>query len=423
MVRALRVMPALAVLVIALSVPSVALAAPVAWQSVDVTLHSEAAGTLLLVAGELPPATPLPAEAELSVPSGSQIQWIGEILGGDTAQDPEMKYVKSTANGVDVYRFTLTKSRVAQVEASVVGADSLDGTTYATSLKWTPSQDVPSVRVSAAVKKGATIVQSSPDASLLPGDALYDYYSKTVANAKAGTPIDLAFTYTAPAIAPASSGPPASTGQDSTTMVVLLVLVVFVGALIAVVLSSRRKLAAKAAATEAEAPGAKSKRSAASGDAAVAERDGAKAATEPRKPGRPRTLYVFIAILAVAVVLVISTQAKQVASAGFIDGKLKKSFGAASACTSVSIPFTVKEGVDLEVSGGKLMDSLKGLPTIGDVTIYLDPPSIDVGFCESSLSEQQVREALTGTGMVTLGQGAAPAQAPAAEPATGTVAP
>ena len=53
---------------------SVALAAPSAWQNVDVTRHFEQDGSILLVSGDLPETAKLPAEAELAVPAGSQLQ-------------------------------------------------------------------------------------------------------------------------------------------------------------------------------------------------------------------------------------------------------------------------------------------------------------------------------------------------------------
>lgn len=39
--------------------------------------------------------------------------WIGEILGGPPAEDPQLPYVKTTVGDMDIYKFTLTKSRTA----------------------------------------------------------------------------------------------------------------------------------------------------------------------------------------------------------------------------------------------------------------------------------------------------------------------
>lgn len=416
MVRVLRFIPAVATLLIAVLLTPVAFAAPAPWQSVDVTLHSEQSGSVLLVSGELPSTATLPAEVELSVPAGSEIGWIGEILGGPTTEDPDVKYVKSASGGTDVYRFTLTKSRVAQIEVAVPGVDSFDGSTYGTTLKWVASQDVPSVRISARVKMGAKIVDASPGATMMPGESGYTYYSKSVPDVKAGAPVELAFTYMLPATGQSGSTAAASGGQETLVLVVVLALL---GA-VAVGIGVRRKLARKRAAAEAIEPNAKPKAPRGATDAADIEaEDVLEDAAEPDRTGRLRKRYLVMGITAVGVAVVVFALANQPTPSQFIDGKLKKSFGAPTACTSVSIPLTPEEGVDLAVSGGKLMDALEGLPSLGDVTIYLDPPSIDVGFCESSLTEEAVREALASAGIVTLG-----ANSPqSAQPETATVAP
>ena len=114
--HSLRFIFAAAVFALAVSPVTTGFAAPATWERVDVTQHSEQGGGVLLVSGELPATASLPADAQLSVPAGSGLQWIGEILGGASADDPELKFTKTTVNGNDLYRFTLTKSRTAQIE-------------------------------------------------------------------------------------------------------------------------------------------------------------------------------------------------------------------------------------------------------------------------------------------------------------------
>jgi hypothetical protein len=73
--------------------PALALAKePAAWSKVDVAVHAEQNGTLMIVSGELPESTALPAKVKLAAPAGSTFQWAGEILGGDVSQDPDVKY-------------------------------------------------------------------------------------------------------------------------------------------------------------------------------------------------------------------------------------------------------------------------------------------------------------------------------------------
>ena len=128
--HSLRFIFAAAVFALAVSPVTTGFAAPTTWERVDVTQHSEQGGGVLLVSGELPATASLPADAQLSVPAGSGLQWIGEILGGASADDPELKFTKTTVKGNDLYRFTLTKSRTAQIEVPLTESMAFDGTTY-----------------------------------------------------------------------------------------------------------------------------------------------------------------------------------------------------------------------------------------------------------------------------------------------------
>jgi hypothetical protein len=73
---------------LALAVPLAAVASPLA--SLDFTLLVHVAGhgdPLLLVAGQLPEGTQLPAELVLPVPEGSVVEWSGEIVGETVVED------------------------------------------------------------------------------------------------------------------------------------------------------------------------------------------------------------------------------------------------------------------------------------------------------------------------------------------------
>ena len=92
-----------------LSAPIEAVAAPSAWQKMDIALHLEEAGGVMLVSGELPLQATLPTEAELSVPAGSQLQWIGQIMGGDPSADPALTYTKTTVGSAMEARMVATR--------------------------------------------------------------------------------------------------------------------------------------------------------------------------------------------------------------------------------------------------------------------------------------------------------------------------
>ena len=88
----IRSLVAVAVLMAAfvLGSASIAFAAPAQWDSVDLVVHDENGKQLVILAGVIPTETALPAEVEIAVPAGLELQWAGEILGGDPGKDPSV---------------------------------------------------------------------------------------------------------------------------------------------------------------------------------------------------------------------------------------------------------------------------------------------------------------------------------------------
>ncbi|HEX9092897.1 MAG TPA: hypothetical protein VF902_02840, partial [Coriobacteriia bacterium] len=84
-----------ALVVLTLATPAVALAATKApalkalsWVS---GAQSDGSG-IIIVTGQLPDSVPLPANIVIPVPSGAQLAWVGEIVGGDASKDPTATY-------------------------------------------------------------------------------------------------------------------------------------------------------------------------------------------------------------------------------------------------------------------------------------------------------------------------------------------
>lgn len=381
---------------------SIAFAAPASWQEIDVSLRSENSGGVMLISGTLPDTVSLPAEAELAVPAGSQLQWIGQILGGAASADPELKYTKATANGLDVYRFTLTKSRIAQVEVPTSAGAAFDGSSYTSALKWSAPQAVPEVRMSVRVPQGAQVPQAIPGATIQPADSGYSYYTKTFKDVKAGDQLDLTFAYTLPA-ATAALKSASSAKSSSDTIAIIVVLGVFIGGFGLVLYNVSRKMGAKAVTEE----------KAARSDVKLPAQ-GRTSQSRSRKPSVQQTVvetpatkrikptYVILAVIGALVVGVLIAGSKGT-TAKVVDGKITKSFGGASPCTSALVPVMANQGVDLAAQGDKLVDAFTGLEGVGDVTLDLASSTVEVKFCESQQTEDSVRQALAGTGLVTLG--------------------
>ncbi len=393
------------VLVFIAATTSVAVAAPIPWRGVDVTLHAEQSGSVILISGELPETVPLPAEAEFSVPTGSNIQWIGEILGGDPAADPELTHTKSTANGTDTYRFTLTKSRNAQIEVLTDGI-AFDGSLYSMSLTWTPSQDVSEVRLIARVPRGAQVVTSSPEGSLQPGDTEYNYFTKTFTDAQAGQRLDLAVGYTLPVVATEGAGSGAS-GSQTVSLALLIALAVAALIALVVVVSRSKRTASHSVMSdvgehEAEAIPAEVTGGAEDAVGDVAEDAAGDVIGSPTTGGHPgsgkRTLLTgsVIGLLVVAAVIV-GAQTTKPTMAG---GTISKTYSPGEPCEIATIQMSVSGETNPEDAADAIFAALGPLGGLNTATYDVKSSSLSVGYCESKTTEAAIREVLAPTGFV-----------------------
>ena len=395
-------------------------AAPTAWQSVDVTMQTEEQQSMLLVSGLLPPTATLPSEAELAVPAGTQLQWIGEVLGGAVSADPEVKYVKSTVEGMDIYRFTLTRARTAQIEGIVPAPGGFQGANYVSALKWTAWQPLPEVRISQRIPKSSQIVSAAPGATLQPGGTGSSFYTKSVKDVKAGQVLDLAFSYTPVAAGGASAA--GATDSSSGNIALVAIIAAFIGGFGFLFYNVRRKLASQTVDDDETPVVAPRKTSPSAKKPASSARRTEHVEPEEVAPARPKKVKPAVFILAVVGLLigVVVMAGAKGTSANVVNGKITKSFGAASPCTSASIPVTANPGVDLASQGEKLVDSFVGQTGVGDVTLDLASSTLDITFCESSQTEDSIRQTLTGTGLVSVGAATASV---ASAPVTATVDP
>lgn len=411
--HSLRITLILALCAMQLAFAATAFAAPAAWESVDVVSHSEENGGVMTVFGTLPDATTLPAEAQLSVPAGAEIQWIGEILGGPPTEDPELKYTKTTANGADIYSFTLTKSRIAQIEMLTSDAQVFDGTAYASSLKWVAGSDLPQVRLAIRIPAGATITAPTPGASSMPGETGYDYYTKTVTDVKAGDALVLAAGYTLPPVAGASTTTGASSGNTASIIIIAVLLLAGVG----LVISVRRKMGAR----EEDAPAPAPARAATKKAAAVATQDDdagsddyADDAPEPAAAPRPgankRTMVTGIIVgIMVIVAIVLGMQA---AKPQVVGDTITETYSPQEACATISIGLTTAGDDDPAATGQSMFDAIRPLPGLTSATYNHKTGTLEVGFCESETSEASIREALAPTGVLAESAPATPTPTP-----------
>lgn len=211
--------------VAALSFPPLAVATPLAELDIILIDTPQAGGEpVLLVAGELPETTPLPAEIVLPVPDGSVVSWSGEILGGAVQDDPQVEARLEERNGAKVAVFTLSVSRIGQVEVTFPGSVAPgEGGSVAAGFTLTSPVDVGSVRMAVAVPPTYEVT-SLPEGTLTstgPQGDIY-YYLELGATAP-GDPIAYSIQYNPATMVPAS-GPAGGTPQGQFPILLVLVI-------------------------------------------------------------------------------------------------------------------------------------------------------------------------------------------------------
>ncbi|MBU4556471.1 MAG: hypothetical protein KJ747_06335 [Actinobacteria bacterium] len=370
-----------------------AVAAPVTWASVDVTMLSEQAEGVLLLTAHLPETATLPAQAELSVPKGSQIQWIGEIMGGAPDGDLELQTTMTTVGESDTYTFTLTSSRIAQIEILASDMMSFDGTTYASSIRWVPSQDVPQVRMAIRVPQTASITTQDPDAGLQPGDGSFAYYSKTIDGAKAGDELALAVAYTVPAAAAAPAAASSSTGL----LAFAIPIVVVVGFVLIVASAMKRKKTAvdDDSAEETDDDSANDAASRPTAGDAVDEDDAARSGVAKRN--------MVTAVIVAVIVIIAIVAGIQTAKPQQVGDTITQTFNPGEACATANIQLTVPADSDPQATADSLFTALGTVEGLNTVTYNQKSSSLSVGYCESETTEILVREALATTGLLAPG--------------------
>jgi hypothetical protein len=188
--------------------------APSAFRSMDVTLLDtpDIQQPLLLISGELPASTQLPAEVVIPIPTKSRIQWAGEILGGPTNQDPQAQPRVESKAGYDLAIFTLTKARTGQVEVPVPDVAKVAGGTRDLSLSWISAAAVPDVKVAVRIAQTSKVTKPPAGATRTAGADGTVQYARTFSSVKPGQKLSMQLAYT-PGAAPPSGATPQQTPQ------------------------------------------------------------------------------------------------------------------------------------------------------------------------------------------------------------------
>ncbi len=402
--RSLRAALAAVVLTLALVATTTAFAAPVPWKTIDVGLQAEQNDGVMRVWCELATSTPLPAQVEISVPAGSVPLWVGEVQGDWTSESPQSTYTTTTANGADIYRFTLRSSRTAHLyaEAPPLQADGASG--FAASLAWVAGQDMAQVSLGAWVPANARITKAASGAILHTEDAEFSYYEKIVSNVKAGQKLDLKFSFLVPAAAAAATGTPP---KNSNTLILFIIITLCVACLVigAVALKTNRS---GSPAEDPDDDDGDAPQQVESDDAA----DGpdADAPAPARSPRPTRRLLITAGLLAVFV-LAATLVGLQVMKPAVAGDTISQVFAGGEPCATLVIGVGAPDGSDPVATATRLFAALKPVSGINDASFSIKASRLEVGYCESKTSEAQIRAALAPLGFRL----STPAASPSAE--------
>jgi len=189
--------------------------AAVAPGEVSMTLYDLAAGRTptLVVRGELAPDTTLPATVELSIPSGCEVGWVGEVFPEDSSKDVVAPFDIRSVDGADVLVISVISSRVVQAE--LIPPQSWienNGMTRTVSLTWTAPPALSALSLGFEAPDGYIATVEPADAATLPtsGGTLYRIGPLEVPD---GETVTLSGTLTIPDVPPSEEAP---SGEAST---------------------------------------------------------------------------------------------------------------------------------------------------------------------------------------------------------------
>ena len=230
-------------LALAFALPTHAFAAgstPVANGVLELQAWPENGSLVVVVALTAPPTVALPVTVRIPVPAGAQVQWTGEVLGGDPNLDPSRVYkIKTSPVGGRYAEFTLETTRAAQMD-SVLPVLKTTGSDMSAAFDWIQSVSSPSMTFSVRVPTGATNVRIAPQPSAAPdvGSGGQTLYSGDPMSLTPGSKTAVSVAYT---LGAATGATPASANRGSSLIYFVVSALAVVAGILVVVLIKRRE--------------------------------------------------------------------------------------------------------------------------------------------------------------------------------------
>jgi len=406
---------------VSFALPAAAVASPLSRLDVTLLVQSQGGGEpLLLVAGELPEGTSLPAEIVLPVPEGAVVEWSGEILGTDVQNDIPVEARIEQRDGVNVVVFTLTQSRVGQAEVSYPGAvEPVDGYTLVGGYNLVAPSDIASARVAVALPPGGQ-VSSLPQGTLsAQGPQGYTYYYQEITDVASGAPLIYAIQFGMDAAAVPAA--PVAPGQSSEVppLVIVLIAAVLAGSVL-VVLAARARTQAAAIdsgvedvahaehAESSEMFGSVESPGAAAESLEPSDREKsdpesvepAPVASESRSWLTPQRLVIVAGVLVVGIVVavILGGQQGQVGVTEMSDGWISQRISTASAESTVDFNAMIACECPPESEAPKMFDALRAVPGVAHAALEESTLRLRVQYDPALTDEAAIAMALRAAG-------------------------
>ena len=369
---------------------------------------------------QIPDSVKLPAELEFNFPMGTTISWAGEILGGNTSNDPQVEVTKVSGDkDVDRYKVTLTKSHTFQAEGSKEpeSSQSKDGV-IVLKVGYKPATPTDAMTLGAELPKTAKVTQANGLTSLGTGSS-GTVYGYTLPSVKAGEGqyVEIGYTSTA---AQKQKG---STGSNTLVIALVVALVIVVMALI--IFAASKKASSAKPEDRSRKPGNPSKKviegsdsskalqssslennlsddekldtdsiiqESAEGEASVNKEDSAHTG---KLSVRTLTLIVTVGIISVAAVAIVfaGNMSNKISE---VNGIYYKDFAQGDPCQKVDFELTDAALVNPKKAAGEIFETL-GKADFQVLKASLDPAQkkLTVEFCESKTSGEKISALLS----------------------------
>ncbi len=121
-----------------------------------------------------------------------------------------------------------------------------------------------------------------------------------------------------------------------------------------------------------------------------------KAAPARKLPIVPITIGVAAIVIVIAIVAGSGAQGVE-----FVDGKASRTIATVDECQFTSIAVTLPPDKTSEEAAEGIFDALSKSTGVGLVSVYEDDPRVEIDFCQSYTSEEQLRAILAEAGYTT----------------------